>query len=223
MSPGKLELKELTLYGAAGSGSIAVEAALTLLNIPYELVEAVTWDNEQARERVSAVNAMRQVPVLVYPDGEVMTESAAILIDLADRHPGAMLAPPPNDAVRRQFLRWMVYVSSAIYSLYWIKPDVTRIGAARAAEKTVIDAVHERIAFCWKNMDSQLSPARYLLGNDLTVLDIYVTVVSRFGPWRKRFYESAPKMAAVARRVDGDPRLVQFWAKRFPFDDVWEN
>jgi GST-like protein len=216
-------LNALTLYGAAGSGSIAVEAALTLLNIPYELVEAVTWDDEQARERVSAVNPMRQVPALIYPGGEIMTESAAILIDLADRHPGATLAPPLNDPARRQFLRWMIYVSSAIYSLYWIKPDVTRIGAAPETGKAVIDAVHERIAFCWKNMNSQLDPARYLLGNDLTVLDIYVTVVSRFGPWRKRFYESAPKMAPVVRRVDGDPRLVEFWAKRFPFDKGWEN
>jgi GST-like protein len=216
-------MNELTLYGAAGSGSIAVEAALTLLNIPYTLIEAVTWDDEQARERVSAVNPMRQVPALVYADGEIMTESAAILIDLVDRHPGAMLAPPLNGAVRGQFLRWMIYVSSAIYSLYWIKPDVTRIGATPEAGKAVIDAVHERIAFCWKNMDCQLDPARYLLGNDLTVLDIYVTVVSRFGPWRKRFYESAPKMTPVVRRVDGDPRLVQFWAKRFPCDSGWEN
>ena len=31
----------LTLYGAAGSGSVAVEAALTLLGVPYELIERV--------------------------------------------------------------------------------------------------------------------------------------------------------------------------------------
>jgi glutathione S-transferase len=87
-------LSELTLYGAAGSGSIAVEAVLTLLNIPYLLIEAVTWEDEQARERISAVNAMRQVPTLVYAGGEIMTESAGIMIDLADRHLGSMLAPP---------------------------------------------------------------------------------------------------------------------------------
>ena len=67
-------------------------------------------------------------------------------------------------------------------------------------------------------MDAQLYPSRYLLGDNLTVLDIYVTVVSRFGPWRRQFYQSAPKMAEVVRRVDGDPRLAAFWARRFPFD-----
>jgi len=71
-------------------------------------------------------------------------------------------------------------------------------------------------------MDTQLDPGRYLLGEAMTMLDLYVTVVSRFGPWRHRFYAAAPKMGAVVRRVDAEPRLAAFWAKRFPFDEGWE-
>lgn len=214
-------MTQITLYGATGSGSIAVEAALTLLGVPYTLIEGATWAEASARERVAQQNPMRQVPTLVFPDGEVMTESAAILLYLADTHPRARLAPV-DGPLRRQFLRWMVHVSSAIYSLHWIKPDVQRIGAPPELRDSVVDAVHERIAYCWSNMDVQLTPARYLLGDDLTVLDLYVTVVSRFGPWRTRFYEAAPKMAPVVRRVDADPRLAAFWAKRYPFDEGWE-
>jgi GST-like protein len=140
---------------------------------------------------------MLQVPTLVLPGGEIMTESAAILIDVADRYPEASLAPMVTDPRRRQFLRWMVYVSSAIYSLHWIKPDVTRIGTPLELRQAVVDAIHKRIAFCWQQMDAQLTPGRYLLGEELTVLDLYVTVVSRFGPWRTRFYEVAPKMTPV--------------------------
>lgn len=207
-----------TLYGARGSGSIAVEAALTLLGIRYDLVEGATWAESEARDRVAPVNPMRQIPTLVFPGGEVMTESAAILIDLADRHPRAALAPAPRDPERRQFLRWMVYVSSAIYALHWIKPDVGRIGAPQAARDAVVDAVHERIAFCWANMDRQLSPGRYLLGDTLSVLDLYVTVVSRFGPWRRRFHDVAPRMTPVVQRVDHEPRLAAFWRERFPHE-----
>ena len=208
----------LTLYGARASGSVAVESTLTLLGLPYSLIEGATWAEPQARDRVAPVNPMRQIPTLVLPGGEVMTESAAILIDLADRHPQARLAPAVDAPLRRQFLRWMVYVSSAIYSLHWIKPDVARIGAPASARDAVVDAVHQRIAFCWAHMDSQLKPGRYLLGDQLTVLDLYVTVVSRFGPWRARFFEAAPRMAPVVRRVDQDPRLAAFWRARFPFD-----
>ena len=209
----------LTLYGAAGSGSIAVEAAFTLLGIPYTLIEGATWAEPLARERVAPKNPMRQIPTLVFADGEVMTESAAILLYLADAYPQAGLAPAPSDSRRRQYLRWMSYVSSAIYALHWIKPDVQRIGAPASLRDSVVDAVHERIAFCWGHMDAQLRPGRYLLGDELSVLDLYVTVVSRFGPWRPRFYEVAPKMSAVVRRVDADSRLREFWAERFPFDD----
>ena len=208
----------LTLYGAQASGSIAVEAALTLLGVPYTLVEGATWVEQAARERVAPVNPMQQIPTLVLPGGEIMTESAAILIYLADAHAHAGLAPTPSDPRRRQFLRWMVYVSSAIYSLHWIKPDVGRIGAPQSARASVVDAVHERIAFCWSNMDAQLAPGRYLLGDKLTVLDLYVAVVSRFGPWRERFYEVAPRMTPVVRRVDQDPRLAEFWRARFPLE-----
>ncbi len=208
----------LTLYGAQASGSIAVEAALTLLGIPYTLVEGATWADNEARDRVAPVNPMRQIPTLVMPGGEIMTESAAILIYLADLHASAGLAPAPTDPLRRQYLRWMVYVSSAIYSLHWIKPDVGRIGAPESARASVVDAVHERIAFCWSNMDGQLTPGKYLLGDELSVLDLYVTVVSRFGPWRDRFYQVAPRMTPVVRRVDQEPRLMTFWRERFPLE-----
>ena len=208
----------LTLYGAAASGSVAVEATLTLLGLPYRLIEGATWAEASARERVAPANAMRQIPTLLLEGGEVMTESAAILIYLADLHPEARLAPAASDPLRGPFLRWMLYVSSSIYSLHWIKPDVKRIGAPESARDAVVDAVHERIAFCWANMDAQLMPGRWLLGDELTVLDLYVAVISRFGPWRERFHAAAPRMAEVIRRVDEEPRLAALWRERFPED-----
>ena len=209
---------EIILYGAAASGSVAVEAVLTLLGIPFRLVEGATWSSETARARVGEQNAMRQIPTMVLPSGEILTECAGILIHLADAHPEARLSPRLDDAARGQFLRWMFFVSSAIYALHWIKPDVARIGAPQSARDAVVDAVHERIAFCWRSMDTQLRPSHYLLGEELSVLDLYVAVVSRFGPWRERFYVEAPRMTPAIRRVDADPRLRALWECRFPQD-----
>jgi GST-like protein len=206
----------LLLYGAPASGAVAVEAALTLAGLPYQLVDGETWVDPAARERVAPANAMRQLPTLVFPDGEVMTESAAILLYLADLHPALRLAPRPEDPKRRQFLRWMLYVSSAIYALHWIKPDVRRIGVPPSMRQEVVDAVHERIAFCWSHLDSQLSPGPWLLGEDLSVLDLYVAVVSRFGPWRERFHQVAPRMTPTILAVDAHPPLQALWARRFP-------
>lgn len=208
----------LVLYGSQASGSVAVEAALTLLDVPFEVIEGATWAEADARDRVAVANSMRQIPTLVLPGGEVMTESAAILIYLADLHAQKGLAPAPDDPLRRPFLRWMMFVSSAIYALHWIKPDVGRIGAPEAIRDSVVNAVHERIAYCWSVMDRQVAPGKYLLGDTLSVLDLYVAVVSRFGPWRERFGEVAPRMMPAIQAVDVHPDLSALWSARFPED-----
>ncbi|HLK23338.1 MAG TPA: glutathione S-transferase family protein [Caulobacteraceae bacterium] len=215
--------KPITIYGAKGFGSAPVEAALTLIGLPYELVAPATGVQVADDDAIARVNPLRQVPALILPGGEVMTESAAILIWLADRYPEARLAPPPLHRKRAAFLRWMSFVSAAIYALFWVRDDPSRVIDGEAEGKQVRARIAERIATCWRVMDSQIEPGRYLLGADLSVLDLYVTVVSRWSPRRKRFYTEAPKMAPVVRRVDADARLAAFWAERFPFDQGWEG
>jgi GST-like protein len=210
--------KPFTVFGAKGSGSVPVEAALTLLGLPYEVIEAPTWRGEAEQAKVAGVNPMRQVPALVLPTGEVLTESAAILMWLAETHPEARLAPAPGDPARAAWLRWMVYIPAAIYSMFWVRDEPSRLAADKAGEPVIKERTAERIAECWRAMDAQVSPGRYLLGDELGVLDLYVAVVSRWSPRRQRFYEEAPKMAEVVKRVDAEPRLAAFWAERFPFE-----
>jgi GST-like protein len=165
--------KPYVVYGQKGTGSVPVEATLLLLGEPYELLQPAQSENPQAgdlnADEMARINPMQQLPAVVLPNGELMTESAAILIHLADSHPAARLAPAPDDPKRPAF---------------------------------------------WRIMDAQVSPGRYILGDDLSVLDLYVTVVSHWGPRRPRFEQEAPKMAEVVRRVDRDPRLEKFWAER---------
>ena len=211
--------KPYVVYGAKGGGSVPVEAVLTLLGAPYEVVEAPAWESEEVRERIAPINPMRQIPALVLPSGEVLTESAAILMWLAELDPEGKLAPPPGDPRRAAYLRWMTFIPAAIYSMFWIRDAPSRLAEGEAAIELIKARTLERIAECWRAMDSQVEPARYLLGDELTVLDIYVAVVSRWSPRRERFYQEAPKMAEVVRRVDAEPRLQAFWAERFPFED----
>jgi len=213
-----------TVYGAAGSGSVPVEAALTLLGLDHEVVEAPTWEGEAQRDRVAPVNPMRQIPALITPDGETITESAAILIWLADNHPEARLAPAPDDPRRAQFLRWMSFIPAAIYSMFWVRDEPSRLaGDDEAMQAIVRNRTAARIAACWAVMDAQVSPGDFLLGDHLTVLDLYVAVASRWTPRRRRFHAEAPKMSQVVRRVDALPELADFWPRRFPFEAGWEG
>lgn len=125
------------------------------------------------------------------------------------------MSPALDAPGRPAFLRWMIFVSAQIYGLIWATDDPARLAVDAAHQPVIVDRVRERIAHCWRMMDQQVKPGRYILGNDLSVLDIYVTVVSCWGPRRPRFCREAPGLAAVAQRVDEDPRLQDFWARRF--------
>jgi GST-like protein len=81
------------VHGSPGSGSVPVEAALTLIGARYEVIGDTVLRDVARNPAVFKVNPLGQVPALVIPGGEVMTESAAILIWLADRYPDAALAP----------------------------------------------------------------------------------------------------------------------------------
>ena len=217
------------VYGAAGSGSTPVEATLTLLGEPYRVVERAVWEDAAAAAEVAKVNPLRQVPALVLPPndsgaGELMTESAAILIYLADSHPGSGLSPAVGSPLRPRFLRWMAYIAAQIYALYWIRDDITRLAADKAHEHVLRERTAARISACWTMMELQAPPAgRFMLGDEISVLDLYLAVVSRWGPRRRGFYAAAPRLGEVARHVDADPRLAAFWAERFPFAEGWEG
>lgn len=216
----------ITVYGALGSGSVPVEAAMTLAGVDYTVVEGATWEHDAAvLERVRRVNPLVQIPAVVLESGEILTESGAILTWLADRHPEARLGPPVGHPLRGQFLRWMTYIPASIYSMFWVRDEPGRLaGPDPEAQARVKATTAERIADCWRMMDRQIVPAGdYLLGDDVSVLDLYVAVVSRWGPGRNRFYREAPGMTPVVRRVDADPRLATFWAARFPFAPGWER
>ena len=212
-----------TLYGYKSSGSVAVEATLTLIGAPYRLIDAALWGDAEAQDRARAANPLGQIPALITPSGELMTESAAILIWLADSHPEAALSPTLDATERPAFLRWMAYVAAEIYALYWVRDDLSRLAADEAHQAVIDQRTRERISFCWRMMDTQITPGRFLVGETLSVLDLYVAVVSRWKPGRARFYEEAPKLAEVVRRVDDHPRLTELWSGRFPTADGHEG
>lgn len=147
-------------------------------------------------------------------DGEVMTESAAIALYLADQVPG--LAPPAGSPDRAAFLRWLVYLVSAIYPTFtygdWPERYVSDPIAAKAFRAST-DAVRQDN---WRQVEIGAAATPWFLPGGFSALDIYIRMMTAWRPRRAWFQANCPKLHAVALAADAEPRLVAVWARNTP-------
>ena len=203
------------LYGAPGWGSTLAEALLTWCEVPFRFEDVSGFDAPgPARARLLALNPLAQVPTLVLPNGEVVTESVAIALLLSEQYPAAGLAPPVGSPVRAQFLRRLVWVAAAVYATFSYDDYPERWTAADPAELRRRVGLHRESL--WRSFETGLGPNSWSLGEQFSAVDIFVCVMSRWKPGRKWFQTECPKLYAIAGKVDELERLKPVWAHNFP-------
>jgi GST-like protein len=204
------------LFARAGWGSVIVEAQLAWHGLAFELVEvADLFQSASAREELSRLNPLAQLPTLILPDGTLMTESAAITLHLADVTEGRSLVPAPGDPTRPAFLRWLVFLVANIYPTFTYADDPSRFVAdtpARAGFKESVDRYGERL---WAIVEAAAG-APWFLGGALSALDIYIAAMRHWRPGAAWFAAEAARLNAIAARIEALPELKAVWRRNFP-------
>jgi GST-like protein len=202
------------LIASPGCGSAIVEAALAIAGLPLEIEDVPFEDLGPTHPRLGALNTLGQVPVLVLPDGQAMTESAAIVLYLDELAPAAGIAPPPGDPRRPAFLRWLVTLVAAIYPTFTYADFPERFVPAGAAAKQLEASSLARRQALWSHVEAAAG-SPWFLGERSSVLDIHVSAMARWRPRRAWFGANTPRLAAIAARADSLPALARVWARNF--------
>jgi glutathione S-transferase len=163
-------VEPLILYWRPGTAAMAPHAALGEIGVAYRLVE-IDRETAQTDPAYRALNRLGVVPTLV--DGDVVvSESAAILLYLADRYPEARLAPEePAD-----FYRWLVFMTNTLqtcllrffYPERYGGPEVEQVAAAEA---------HQLFAL----LDESLEGREWLVGDHRSAADLFLFMLTRWG------------------------------------------
>ena len=195
------------LYARPGSGSFIVEAILAEAGVPCDVHDVERLPGRKSPEYLHKLNPLGQIPTLILPNGEVMTESAAITIYLSDLYPKTGLAPAPDSPQRAAYLRWLLFMATTIYmsdlrAIYCERYTDDPNGAEAVKSSALIQRNRQ-----WDILEAELGNKPYLLGDRLSVLDIYAVMLAAWNKDSREFLEKRPKLRALYERVRARPKL----------------
>ena len=206
-----------TLYYSPGSASMVVHLALLEIGAPHKL-EMVDFDTDaQHSAAYLKLNPQGAVPTLVI-DGKSLTESAALLMILSERHPEAHLAPAAGTTGRDEWMQWIVYLSNSLASAYrlWFYP-----GDLGMNEHTpeIRQAIQHKIEAVWDRLDAHLAAhGPYLLGREFSGADLLLTMLMR---WSRNMPHPVTEWPALKKLADL-VRARPSWIKLYEIEGLSE-
>ncbi len=192
----------LTLYYSPGAASLVVHWLLIELDVAHELRRLDLAAGEQKSPEYLALNPAGVVPTLVV-DGRPLTETAALVLHLADAYPAKDLAPPPGSFARGRYYEAILRCANGLQPPFrqWFYPQ------DGAGEPEAVKAkVRPQIESVFARFDAELAAnGPYVLGDTLSAADFMLTMMMRWSRNMPRPATEWPHLAALAARMKARP------------------
>ncbi|MGH8249684.1 MAG: glutathione transferase GstA [Steroidobacteraceae bacterium] len=148
-----------------------------------------------------SVNPLGYVPALQLEDGSVLTEAASIAQYVADRAPARKLVPPNGTVARAKLRSWLNFISSELH-LGCFCPLFDR--EMPLAAKTIF---RRRLDSRLAHVERHLLRNGYLLGDDYSIADVYLFVVSNWARSVELDLSPYPGILALRKQVGMRPAV----------------
>jgi GST-like protein len=205
------------IFGDKGSGAFSAEAALAEVGAPYEFKIISLERNEQRLPEFLAINPSGKMPAVRLPEGQILTESLAILLTVADHFPNARLLPPQASPERGTAYRWLAFMAAEIYPMVEISDYPERFAPEGDQAKALRQKAKERIRDRLLIVERQVA-GPWFLPSGFSILDIYAAMFSRWRNTIGRDWLEAghiPNLLGLAKSVSERPRIAPVWERHF--------
>ncbi|HEX5278827.1 MAG TPA: glutathione S-transferase family protein [Micropepsaceae bacterium] len=203
------------LYGMKRSGSCAAECALAEAGAEYETINVDLRSNAQLGAEYAAINPARKIPALRLPEGEIVTESAAILLTIADQYPDAGLLPPAGSDARAQCFRWIAFCASEIYPLVEIADYPERFSPPGEQADALRKRASERLRDRALIIERAIAGNPWLLEGGFSAADLYAANLTRWSTGAEWRAENCPKLERLVEAIASRPKAGAVWRRHF--------
>jgi len=189
-----------TLYWAANSAALAPQILLEEIGAKHELKRIETASNQHKTPEYLKLNPNAKIPTLVVDGKQVIFESAAICLYLADRHPEANLAPAIGDPARGLYYQWLAHLTNTLQPTYlsFYYPDRFTDDARGTA--AVQSRAQAELGEIWGRIDKALGEkGPYFLGDRYSGCDAFLFMLSS---WQDPLPDIYSRFKNVSRCAD---------------------
>lgn len=202
----------IKLYGVPGTRSARVSWALTELGLDYEFQPVLLRKGEGQSEAFQALNPLGKVPVLV-DDGQVLTESNAIMTYLADRYGQGRLIPAAGSLQRARHDALAGFAVAELEQPLWLAARHTFLYPQSYRVAEILPSTRSEWKRASQALEQTLLPSEgpYALGEMFTVADIALAHVLRWAGNAK--YPLTPTLQSYCERCYARPAAQSFSAR----------
>ena len=189
----------MKLYYSPGACSLSPHIALHESGLKFDAIAAPTKTHKLADGTdYYTINPLGYVPLLELDDGTRLTEGPAIVQYVADQVPAKKLAPAYGTPARYKMMSWLTFIGTELH-----KGFSPLFNPATPADYKA--GATERLLGRLRWVDEQLEGKQYLLGDDFSVADGYLFVVTN---WTKPLgidISALKNLAAFRERMSARP------------------
>ena len=199
------------LFWAKGTGSFVVHGLLEWVGAEYERIIIDFENGEQRSPQYLALNPLGEIPTLQLPDGQIMTESAAMVLHIVESYPKAELAPPISSFERAIFYRWLLFMAVNLYPAALQQYNPQRFTTDPASAASIKAKAEERLEQYWDIIGDALEAGSFLVGDRLTAADVYLLMLLE---WYERAGDR-PILQEFRELVLQQPVIHKVWQENF--------
>jgi len=150
---------------------------LEALKVDFELIKVDRKANAQKSADYLALNPAGRIPTLVC-DEQVIFESAAICIHLAEKHADSQLIPPVGSPNRAKFFQWLMYLTNTVQAELMVYFYPKKHTTAEKYVANIVAAQEIRITEMFELLDNELENKEYLVGDKISICDFYLFMLA---------------------------------------------
>ena len=200
-------MEPVLFYGVPKGCSFGSIVALEWLGQPYRLCR-IDMLRDMQGDLYGRFNRMRKTPVLLLENGRTLTESVAILHNIAARDLGKGLGFAQGTPDYDRLNQALAFLSTSYFAAFGPLWQAYKMEGDLPVQEMLRSVGREDVKKAHEHLDAMLADREWMAGSSRTVADAYFIGLARWATYHKVLdLKDYPNVWRLVQKLEADPAV----------------